>query len=898
MDAPSGTERHDPSSRIDALIDALALRGHKPLLHAFTATESAHWSYRQVGRQVQALARGLRQRTTPGEAVVLMGAPRPAWLVAALATLRAGAVVTPLDVQLADDTLRRIFDDCGARWAFTDPAHAQRLREAAPDVRLVLLDESVPDGQRWKGLTTDDDGAMPDNGVDDPATLFYTSGTTGPPKGVPLTHGNLGFQLDSLATAGITRQDDHVLLPLPLHHVYPFVIGMLAPLWLGLTLVTPHALTGPQLVRTVRESKASVIIGVPRLYAALFDGIAARAARSGRLGGAVFRYLLAVSRAARRRLGLRLGKQLLFPLHREIGPDLRVLASGGSALDPDLAWNLEALGWQVAVGYGLTETAPLLTIDPPGRARPGTVGRPIPGVELRIDTRAPGEEQGRGQGEIQVRGPSVFAGYRNQPDKTREAFTADGWFRTGDLGWTDEDGYLHLSGRASTLIVTESGENIQPDDLESRYARHPAIREIGVLQHDGRLAGLVVPAAGMALDSATETQLRAAVNEIGRALPSYQRLDQIALTRKPLPRTRLGKIRRHELAQHYTSALAGADAPRRPAPLDEQEMAAEDRALLEHTPARRAWEWLASRYPRKALTPDSDLHMDLGVDSLEWVGLTLALGQQTGVDLDDQAIGRIETVRDLLQALVNARSTAQDVADPLEEPERALDAAQRRWLEPRGPMLRAVGNSLYAATYVLMRGLFRLQVLDRQHIPAQGPVVLLCNHASHLDPLAVAAAVPAARLQRLYWGGWTGVAFTNPLTRLGSRAAQIIPVDPLHGARRSLALAAAVLQRDSGLIWFPEGERTQTGDVQPFRQGIGLLLARFPVPVVPVAIHGTYEAMPPGRRIPRLRRLSVRFGEPLDPDRLAGEAEGADRATRIVDALQQQLVQLLERGLQ
>ncbi|MFZ3040632.1 MAG: AMP-binding protein [Thiobacillus sp.] len=878
-------------SRLDVLIDELGLRGKQTAIQAWTATAPDCWSYRKLGEQVLALARGLHQRIEPGESVALIGADRPQWIMAALAMLRAGAVVTPLDAQLAGDTLKHVLEDSGARWVFTTAALRDRVRQASAGAQIVLLDADDEDADSWHALA-DSDAPLPDNRAGEPAVLFYTSGTTGPPKGAPLSHRNIEVQLDILAEAGITQDGDRVLLPLPLHHVYPFVIGMLGPIRLGLTLVIPHALTGKQIARAIREGEASVIIGVPRLYAALLEGIAAQARHAGRISGAMFRAMLGLSRIARRCFGLHLGKRLLRPLHRSMGMQLRVLACGGAALDPELAWNLEALGWQVAVGYGLTETAPLLTIDPPGRPRPGTVGLPVPGVELRIDRSAARGEGGHpDEGEILVRGPNVFAGYRNRPEATREAFAGDGWFRTGDLGWLDDDGYLHVSGRVSTLIVTPSGENIQPDDLEGRYADHKAIREIGILQHEGRLAALIVPAGGV--DEDAEQRVRNAIGEIAGKLPSYQRLDEVALTRSPLPRTRLGKIRRHELEQRFMQARSEGGETRPATPIALEDMSVEDRTLVEQPLAGQAWAWLAKRYPKQGLSPDSHMQMELGVDSMAWLGLSLELGQLTGVELDDAAIGRIDTVRDLLRELVDAAGGSEEIADPVDEPERVLDPVHLRWLRPRGPMILAVARAMYAVNRATMRGLFRLQVQDGQHVPVSGPVVLVCNHASYLDPFAVAAALSPARLHTLYWGGLAGVAFTNPLTRFGSRAAQVIPIDPQHGARSSLALAAAVLARERGLIWFPEGGRSESGELQPFRPGIGRLLERYPVPVVPVAIHGSYDALPPGRHIPRLRRLTLRFGEAIDPRHLAEAGQGDSAQARIVNALEARMKRLL-----
>jgi long-chain acyl-CoA synthetase len=259
----------------------------------------------------------------------------------------------------------------------------------------------------------------PEPAPEEAATLFYTSGTTGSSKGVPLSHRNLVFQLNAIIATKILTDADRLLLPLPLHHTYLFVIGMLLPLAMGLPIVMPQSLTGPQMMRAIREGAVTAVVGVPALFEALYSGIEARVESEGRIAELLFKANLRLSLWLRRWLGLRAGKLLLRPLHQQVGPQLRIMACGGATLDPELAWKLEALGWQVAIGYGLTETAPLLTLNPPGAAKIGTVGKPIPGVELRIDPSGPrsGLAQERSvalqlkhpSGEVLARGPNVFA---------------------------------------------------------------------------------------------------------------------------------------------------------------------------------------------------------------------------------------------------------------------------------------------------------------------------------------------------------------------------------------------------------------------------------------------------------------------------------------------------------
>ncbi len=869
---------------LSPVIVGLARFGRRPAILALGPEGALIWSYAELASRVETLAGGLIQAgLARGEAVALFAPDSPPWIAAALAAIRAGGAVLPVDAQLGDEVLAHVLADSGARLVFTTSDRVGRLARLAPALRLVLLDAPDDDARGWQVLQAPYAVELPPSEASDLAALFYTSGTTGRPKGVPLSHANLAFQLDAISAAGLLNPSDRVALPLPLHHVYPFVLGLLAPLALGLPLILPQALTGPQVLRALKEGEATVMVGVPRLYAAMVAGIEARVAARGGIASALVRGLMSWSLVLNR-LGIDAGR-LLFGrlLHERLAPQLRLLACGGAALEAELAARLRALGWQVAIGYGLTETAPLLTLNPP-RGKPGSAGRPVPGVELRIAA----------DGEIQARGPNVFKGYRNLPEKTQEAFTADGWFCTGDLGRLTADGYLFVTGRAKELIVTAGGENVQPEAVETAYQRHPYIREFALLEDRGRLLGLVLPEPG-AIRRAGHTDIAAAVREavaeVNASLPSYQRVAEIALTRDPLPLTRLGKLRRHLLAAAWQAARASETQPVRAEPLPPDEWPEADRALLVQPAAGQTWAWLARRFPGRRLTPDTSLHLDLQVDSLAWLDIALDLEQVAGVELSEAAIARIETVRDLLREMSEAKA-GEVCAAAWDQPERVLTAADRRWLAPTGALARAFAWGFVRLLQPLARLAFRLRVEGREHLPAREQVVYVANHASFLDPFLMAAAMGPARVARTRWTGYTGMAFANPVTRFLSRIARTLPVAPERGATAALALSAAAIRQGDSLAWFPEGQRAPDGRLHDFRPGIGRLLARFPLRVIPLRIAGAYEAMPTGKRWPRRVPIVIRFGAPIDPRTLVPDLQAADAPERLARALQEAIAGL------
>jgi long-chain acyl-CoA synthetase len=412
--------------------------------------------------------------------------------------------------------------------------------------------------------------------------------------------------------------------------------------------------------------------------------------------------------------------------------------------------------------------------------------------------------------------------------------------------------------------VTSGGKNVQPEAVEVAYLENPLIREIGVLQKDGRLVAIIVPEMGeIGRGTDIHRVMREAVEEGSIRLPSYQRISDYAISREPLEFTRLGKLRRHVLEERYERASRGVDSQDRTS-VGPVAMSGEIRALLDDTAAMGVWNLLAKRYPDKRLAPETSMQFDLNIDSLGWVNLTLEIGEKFGVDLDEAAIERIDTVRDLLREVASGAGGTTHRISPFERPEEVLDDRQKRWLNPLGPAGSAMARSLFALNRIMMRGPFRLRVKGLENLPDEGPFIIAPNHVSYLDAFAVAAALRHSVLRSTYWAGWTGAAFGNPLARLVSRLAQVVPIDLGRAGFSSLAFGAAVLGRGQNLVWFAEGERSPTGTLQPFKPGVGILLSYCPVPVVPVFIRGTFEAMPRGQFLRRLEQVTVTFGEPFD----------------------------------
>ncbi|GIK96856.1 MAG: long-chain-fatty-acid--CoA ligase [Alphaproteobacteria bacterium] len=847
---------------IATLLGEMRKRGDAPAVLALRDGRPVAQSHRALAEAALALGAGLRRiGLRRAEPVGLIAPNGPDWVTARLGIAAAGGLAVALDELSTEDEIAAILRDSACRRALASPAHAETIARLFPELELHVIAEDGPAG--WRRLFGPAEEPVVAAETDE-AMLVYTSGTTGDPKPFALTYANIAANVGALTGAGVIGTADRVLLPLPLHHVYPLIVGVLTPLAAGAAIVFPESVGGADIATAMREGRASVVIGVPRLYAALLDGIESRAAARGRAAATIFRQTMRLSIGLRDRLGINAGRILFRAVHRRLGPDLRILVSGGAKLEAPLIRKLQGLGWRVLSGYGLAETASIFTGNLPARQRIGSEGLPLDGGRIRI---AGADESGTG--EIQLAGPSVFSGYR-RAEANRDVFTDDGWFRTGDLGRLDADGYLYVTGRAKDVIVLGGGKNVFPEALEKHYGASPYIREIAVLERKGALVALVLPdLAALQAEGKTrpDQAIRVALASAAQRLPSFQHLAGFALVREPLPRTRLGKYQRFRLPALYESARAGGNR-QHAAPAAPSEA---DRALLARPPAREILALLKRRYPDAEVTLDASPQLDLGLDSLEWMGLAADLENRFGVRIDDAALARITTVRELLTEAIEAATHRTAAAG-------RPATADRRWIEPPGPALRLLGLVVYWLNRLLMRSLFRLRTRGVGAVPSAGPVIVVANHVSDLDPLAMAAALPWRQMRRTWWGGDAVRLFGSAPMRALCRAGHIFPVDELAPGR-ALDLAVEVLRRGDALIWFPESWRSPDGTLQDFLPGVGLLVARSGATAVPAFIEGTFQAMPRDRRLPRLAPIEVRFGPPVAAD--AAEASPQEIAARL-----------------
>lgn len=558
---------------------AARLYGETPCLLRHTGSGWEDYSFAGAARSLHAFTALLESEgVRPGARVGLQSENRPEYGLAYLAVVEAGAVVVPLDAQLKAHEVGEILTTCGATHCVVSgrqlPVLEQVRATRLPELRLLALDPDagLPSWEDAQRRFPDEGPRAPRGNPNDLAVLLFTSGTTGQAKGVMLSHLNLLYNVEAVARGFQFGPLDRLLSVLPLHHTFEFTAGFLCPLRVGASVAYARGLKSNELREDMKSSEATLLLGVPLLYEKLLTAIHRGISEAPLARRLLARTLLTVTRAVRLITRRRIGHALLEPLRQRAGlGTLRMFVSGAAALPAEVFWGLVDLGWPVLEGYGLTETAPVVAANDPDRPRPGAVGWPLRGVEVRID-----QPDAEGNGEIVVRGPNVMLGYFGNPAATAEVLR-DGWFYTGDLGRLTGDGRVRITGRLKNMIATAAGKKIYPEEVEFHLASCPYILEVVVAGgRDARgereevhahiypnlpeLWELARSTGKDFEDAFVEDVLRREVEVRCHELAPYKRVKRVIIRKQEFPKTTTGKIKRHGLAPEAATARVSAVA--------------------------------------------------------------------------------------------------------------------------------------------------------------------------------------------------------------------------------------------------------------------------------------------------------------------------------------------------
>lgn len=929
------------------LIDSFESRSEKIAMR-IVGDDSEVYTFGQSLRAIRSISYRLQiENIESGDRVALIGENHPSWALAYLGILYRGAVCVPLDPHGEIETITNFIENSDAKLAFIGAEVEEKLQEirerlgrripaviwngspvsaagkANPETSIAPSASTASEGDSdfadWTSTQFPEGFAreIPDVDGDDIALLIYTSGTTGTPKGVPLTHGNIAAELDGINEILHLTDKEKILSLLPLFHAYLQIVNLWVSSTYGCEVGYLKELSPAALVEAMKTFKPTILTTVPRLWylfhSKIFDAVKARPIA---LRG-LFRAMLGFNGSIRGAFGINLGRQLFGQVHETFGGRLRLAVSGGSRFDEDVARDFHKLGFTILQGYGLTETSGAATATHENDNRVGSVGKAMRGAEVKV--HAPGKD---GIGEVLIRGDIVFKGYFRNPEATAEAFTDEGWFRSGDLGRFDRDGHLYIVGRAKDVIVLPSGKNVHPEDVELHYLKSPLVEElavIGVGNDNGsrageeKLAAVVVPNfeyLRQAKIANSREAIRHDLDNLGRELPEYQRVRDYIIRTDPLPRTATRKIKRFELKKQLET---GTQIDR--STEDKQwNFSDEDTALLETAVGRAVAATVRnnSRDTIAQVHPSMNLEIDLGLDSLARAETFAALEQAFSTEFDADEAATALTIADVIN-LVNGHggNCSDNISTDLNWT-RIVENADKNIpeIQPilrRRPVFAVFAWSMYRCFNFFCRMAFRLEVQGLKNLTNLRPIdthnaFLVCpNHQSFLDPFVVCSNYPFRVFRDTFHVGasefWEG-GLMSWLARL----LQVVPVNPDTELMRAMRAGAAGLKNGKVLNMYPEGERAFDGDLHEFKKGAAILATELGLPIVPVAIDGLYKVWPRSSWRIRLAKVKVRFGEPIyarDVKVASSREDQPDKTAdlryeAVIEHLQQTIAEMIE----
>lgn len=765
-----------------------------------------------------------------GQKTLLLSENREGWIYVLFAVWKNRGVLVPVDATATSHDVAYIINDCKPDCIWTTKKKVETAKEAMKElgveIPMMLIDE-----YEQAELDSSIEPAKIAYDTTDTALIIYTSGTTGNPKGVMLSFENLIANVDAVSKqVPIFTPETRTLVLLPLHHVLPLLGSVVAPITTGGGVAICPSMAAADLMQTLSKGKVSIIIGVPRLYQTLFRGI-----KNKINANFVTRSLFNMCESLQWRW---LSRLVFGSVRKKMGGRIKFCVSGGAALDKEIGVGLKTLGLDVLEGYGMTETAPMIAFTRPDDILPGSVGLPLPSVQVLIKN-----------GEICAKGPNVMQGYFNRPKETAEMFDEDGWLHTGDLGSFDEKGRLYITGRTKEIIVLSNGKNVNPSEIEFKIEKYSdKVKEAGIVQDGDMLRAIIVPQpewiAGRDDEQLEEALKREVLEPYNETVAPYKKLMSLFVYRGDLPRTKLDKLQRFKLPGLIT---AGEHTDKN------HRQAITEPAFPEYK--------VIKQYIRQEknlpVRPTDHLETDLAFDSLDKVGLQGFIEQTFGMEM----------AAEKLQSFRNVLELAEWVSDYKTRIE-VEDIDWNKILNEESNHLNLPGtwpdDILIAWMFKAWFKLYhRIESKGKHNIPDRGPFILASNHQSFIDGMLVVSFVQTHHLRHTYFFAKEKHVRRGIVSAIASRH-NVIVMEPSN-LKVGIQRMGEALKKGENIIIFPEGTRTENGEVGEFKKTFAILSKELNVPIVPVSIHGAYEAMPKHAKVARPGKILVKYLKAITP---------------------------------
>lgn len=809
-------------------------------------------TFGECGRRAAALACFLQKEGYGrGDIIAILAGNSPEWCISYMAITAIGSIALPLDTNLMPDHYRAMLRTVAARAAFV----SEPFRGLFPDVTVYPIDMAPPAAG---------DKALPEAplGENEIASLLFTSGTTGNPKIVSLTHANILHIALACTKLEEYTEDDVTLAMLPLYHIYAFESTFMAPLMTGSAIVFQNSLKGPDIIRALAENPITIFPAAPQMWELFFDAMVGKIKAQSRAKHRIFLFFLHAAPLLRA-LGLGFLPDRIFrPVHDLFGRKIRLFISGGAPLKKEHFTAYQNMGFHIMEGYGLTETTGPIAIPYYREAVAGAVGPPVSGNEVKIK-----EINTDGIGEIWLRGKAVMAGYYQNDEANRKAFDAEGFFNTQDLGFVDRKGHIRITGRKKNVIVLDSGKNVYPEELEFHFRTSPLIAEIAVFgrKNDGRetVCAVIVPAAGL---KEGYRVIREEIASLNRRLPAYKALLRFALSADPLPRNSTRKVLIDEVIRLLEQGVYQEDEKGSATPL---------KRLSAATPREEEIIGILGEKLRSPGFYANETLSDHGIDSLGLIELIVHLEELLDISVDLDKVSPFQRIEEFVRSLAGFERRSGGNLD-----EQIL---RGEVTTPPTTFPNPLAEAILLAVRILSRLCWDLRVVHPERLVADN-VIIAANHQSNLDPPWLLNALPCRLRRRTFIIGKKEISFLRyPL--IGS---PLLFVDRRGNVAPALKAAADVLRSGGSLIIFPEGTRTRNGALGAFKSGAAYLAWHLGKKIIPVRIEGSFEILPRGRSVPRFRsghRGILRVGEAVDPGRFDSFEALNDQVRSVIENL-------------
>lgn len=760
----------------------------------------------------------------PQDKVIIFMENRPELLYSFLGTWDKRGTCVCLDASFSGEELVYYLNDSDAKFIYTSNGSQKAVVEGlalsgkTSEVKVINVDEiEVKDIEIKEYILK-----APER--EDIALMLYTSGTTGNPKGVMLKFDNILVNIEGLDKYKMFISEDIVLALLPMHHIFPLLGAGVVPLAKGATIVFLKELSSQAMVEAFKEHRVTMMIGVPRLWEMLHKKIMEKI-NSSKVTKTVFKLAEKIE-------SISIRKKIFKKVHEGFGGNVRFFVSGGSKLDPQISKDFLTLGIQVCEGYGMTETSPMISFTPINEIVPGSAGKILPGVEVKISE----------DGEILARGRNVMAGYYKRPEATAEAIDSEGWIHTGDLGEL-KDEYLYVTGRKKEMIVLSNGKNINPVEIEQWImANTNLIQEMAVAEVDSVLTAVVYPNFQKIVEekitNIKETLKWGVIDKYNGKAPNYRKILDIRIVQEELPKTKLGKVRRFMLYSLLNKK-------------EEENIKIEEPKFQEYSELKSYLE----KVKNKKITPMAHLELDLGLDSLDMVELLTHLETSYGIKGEESIIVNNPTVEKLASYIKENRGEGKFEEINWKE---YLNQEKNITL----PNSNMAIHLIKALLWLPLTLYIRVKKSGIENIPNDRPVIFAGNHQSFLDAFIFGYATPFKYLVNSY-----SLAkikhFNKGYMKFLANHSNVVLVDINKNLGEVLQTMAKVLKEGKNVVIFPEGARTRDGEMLEFKKAFAILAKEMEVDIVPFGIRGAYEAFPANSKLPKPAQVEIKYFEPI-----------------------------------